>query len=217
MNTWQKIKHYGKTVNAHTDRAYTKLNDLSFQYLGDDLLGYLYSENETQSELRTVSIIDNKDTTIKIDWCKIDSDEMSSSLKTHNLEGNENTLITSNIDKGNRSISIECRMNTYEETAYERYYAIRELWNTKAIITLDFVELVGDLVITSIGRPIENEDELVFSLSFEQISFAKVKRVSEVQNEYAPQLAQEKDSGVVGVGVTQIPPNIPLIKDKVIK
>ena len=158
--------------------------------------GLIEDKSETRCKLNDISL----------EWVKVKSDDRSKSLKSHNLEDIDSSLISSNAKKENRKYSIDVKLTPIKTpNGKEIYDEIIELWENNTICTITTNQFVNNLIILKVSNQSESETSIDFSIDFEQLEFARIKRDGEVAEDDQTTLKQPSTVGVTGVGNSSIP------------
>ena len=158
--------------------------------------GLIKDKSETRCKLNDISL----------EWVKIKSDNRSKSLKSHNLEDIDSSLISSNAKKENRKYSIDVKLTPIKTpNGKEIYDEIIELWESNTICTIMTNQFINNLIILKVSNQSESETSIDFSIDFEQLEFARIKRDGEVAEDDQTTLNQPSTVGVTGVGNSSIP------------
>lgn len=176
---------------------YNSLDNLSIKFLGDNIKGFLF--NDIKPDMRVY--IDD----IALDWCKITTDTRSSQLKTKNLENADSTLITSNTAHENRKIGLDIKFSFENESRLELYEELIEKWKYKELVTITGPDYLENMQITGISSAVDNINDLSFTMDFEQIEFATMKREGDIDTSLQTQLKTPTNGGLQGTANSPIP------------
>ena len=158
--------------------------------------GLIEDKSETRCKLNNISL----------EWVKVKSDDRSKSLKSHNLEDIDSSLISSNAKKENRKYSIDVKLTPIKTpNGKEIYDEIVELWENNTICTITTNQFINNLIILKVSNQSESETSIDFSIDFEQLEFARIKRDGEIAEDDQTTLNQPSTVGVTGVGNSSIP------------
>lgn len=173
----------------------------------NNMLGINSLQNEIDSLYASINTeVDRcKINGIELEWVQVKSDERSGTVKTHTLEDQDNTLISSNVANGNRKYSIHVILTNHStNNPDEIYQNIVEFWKNKTLCTLSTLENIEDIVITKVSRIYQSENAYEFDLDFEVLEFAYLMKKGEVAEKNKTILSEEKETGTAGTKQTNI-------------
>ena len=186
----------GKIIDG-ANSLYNSLDNFSIKFLGDNIKGFLLND-PAQSELK--NYIDD----IPLDWSVVTTDSRSSQIKTKNLENAESTLITSNVSHENRKISLDIELAPETLNRLDIYEELIEKWKYKKLVTISGFDYLENMQIVGISSPIENINKLKFSMDFEQIEFATMKREGDIDETLQTQMKDPVSGGLQGTSQSPI-------------
>ena len=184
-------------IKNSANSLYNSIDNLSIKYLGDNIKGFLL--NDVKSNMK--SYIDD----VRLEWCTITTDTRSSQLKTKNLENADSTLITSNTAHENRKISLDVKFSFENELRLELYETLIEKWKYKELVTITGPDYLENMQITGISSAVDNINDLSFTMDFEQIEFATMKREGDIDTSLQTQLKTPTNGGLQGTANSPIP------------
>ena len=161
----------------------------------DDIFSILpITEEEALNDIELGTYIND----IKIPWAVISDNTRSATVKTFRLEDKDASLISTNIEKDNRKLKLDCEYDQTHDNRFDLYQEICDLYDSKELVTLTSAEYIENMAITNISNPIVNADVITFSISLEQVEFAKIKREGEASEGMETQTNTQSNAGVQG-------------------
>lgn len=145
---------------------------------------------------------------IYIPWAIITDNTRSASVKTFRLEDKEASLISTNIEKDNRKIKLDCKFDQTHDNRFDLYQEICDLYDAKELVTLTSAEYIENLAITNISNPINNVDVIEFSIDLEQVEFAKIKREGDPAEGMETQANSQSNAGIQGTQQSNPPTQV---------
>ena len=142
---------------------------------------------------------------IKINWAIISDNTRSATVKTFRLEDKDASLISTNIEKDNRKIKLDCKYDQTVDNRLDLYQEICDLFEAKELVTLTSAEFIENMAITNISNPISNADIIEFTIDLEQVEFAKIKREGEAAPGMETQSNKPSHAGVQGTQQSSTP------------